>query len=158
MVLILILCGCNIINRQGSEESNSRYTYLIDMLKEHGSFATSSNYFDIDVEMATINNGYRYYVIIDNPTLAMYDIEMLAIEPDKDYSKTMAANIGIFDEKEYHMIPNQSNVEEGYVKGLVASGTTDLDEITLRIYVQFKNSDFTTVHNEYIELNCKYEG
>ena len=151
------MSGCSIINKQESEESTSRYNYLIDMLKEHSNFASSSSYFDIDVEMASINGGYRYYVIIDNPKLAMYDIELLAIEPEKDYSQTMAATVGIFDEKEYHMIPNQANVEEGFVKGLVASGTTDHAEVILRIYVQFKNSDYTTVHNEYIQLACKYE-
>ena len=155
--LIFILCGCNIINND-NEEPNSRYVYLIEMLKEHSSYESSSDYFDIDVEIATINDGYRYYVIIDKPTLAMYDIEMMAIEPDKDYTETMAANIGIFDEKEYNMIPNQSNSEAGFVKGLVASGTTDKSEITLHVYVQFKNADFTNVHNEFIEISGKYEG
>lgn len=157
IILIFLLCGCNVINRD-NEEPSSRYTYLIEMLKEHTSFTKSSDYFDINVEMATIDNGYRYYVIIDKPTLAMYDIEMLAIEPDKNYSNVMAANVGIFDKKEYHMIPNQSNPEEGYVKGLIASGTTESSLITLHVYVQFKNADFTNVHNEFIELTCKYEG
>ena len=108
--------------------------------------------------MARIEDGYRYYVIIDKPTLAMYDIEVLAIEPDGDYQNNMAANVGIFEEEEYHMIPNQSNVQEGYVKGVIASGLTQNPEITLHIFVQFKNADYSTVHTEYLELTAAYEG
>ena len=154
--LILLLSGCNYINKTESDP-NSRYVYLVEMLQEHTTYTNHSNFFDIDVEMSKINDGYRYYVIIDKPTLAMYDIEVLAIEPDGDYINNMAANVGIFDEREYHMIPNQANSEEGFVKGVIASGLTKNSEITLHIFVQFKNADFTNVNSEYIELTSKYE-
>lgn len=156
-VLILFLSGCNVIRNEDTEQE-SRYTYLVELLEEHTNYVQSSNYFDINVEMAKINNGYRYYIIIDKPTLAMYDIEVMAIEPGVDYSKKMAANVGIFEDTQYHMIPNQSNAKEGYVKGVIASGLADNPEILLHIFVQFKNSDYSTVHTEYIELNCSYEG
>ena len=157
LVCLLLLSACSLLNRN-QNNSGDRYTYLVDMLKEHSTYAHSSQYFDIDVEMARIEDGYRYYVIIDKPTLAMYDIEVLAIEPDGDYQNNMAANVGIFEEEEYHMIPNQSNVQEGYVKGVIASGLTQNPEITLHIFVQFKNADYSTVHTEYLELTAAYEG
>lgn len=156
ILILLIVCGCTILNRN-EEEQESRYTYLVDMLREHGNYSDSSAYFDIDAEMAKINDGYRYYIIIDNPKLAMYDIEVIAIEPGVDYKSRMAANIGIFEETQYHMIPNQSNAREGYVKGLVASGVSDNPEAVLHVFVQFKNFDYSIVYTEYIELNCSYE-
>lgn len=157
ILCILILCGCSLLPDKG-KDANDRYFYLIDMLKEHENFSDSSRYFSINVEMAKIENGYRYYIIIDEPQLAMYDIEMIAIEKDVDYTEKMAANIGIFEDTQYNMIPNQANVEDGYVKGLVASGVSKKAEITLYIFVQFKNADYSIVHNEYFALDCRYEG
>ncbi|MBR4461747.1 MAG: hypothetical protein IKS51_04125 [Erysipelotrichaceae bacterium] len=160
--IIVILCifslwGCSLIPSK-APDADDRYFYLIDMLNEHETFSETSRYFAIEVEMAKIDNGYRYYIIIDDPQLAMYDIELIAIEKDVDYSENMAANIGVFEDTQYNMIPNQSNVEDGYVKGLIASGISRNPETTLYVFVQFKNADYSVVHNEYLVLPCRYEG
>ena len=156
LCLLLILTACN---EDGREIANpdERYIYIIEMIKEHDSFAESSNYFDISVEMAEIQGGYRYYITVDNPRIAMYDVELLAIEDEVDYHSNMAANVGIFENKEYNMVPNQTNVSQGYVKGVVASGISSKSETTLYVFVQFKNIDYSTTHSEYIKLNAKYE-
>ena len=114
------------------------------------------NYFDIAVEMAKIESGYRYYITVDNPRIAMYDIELLAIEKDVDYMNNMAANVGIFEETQYNMVPNQANSEMGYVKGVVASGVTNNPQTTLYVFVQFKNSDYSLSHSEFIRLDANY--
>ena len=161
--LFLIICilflfsGCQ---SDGKQKANpdERYMYIIEMISEHESFQETSNYFDIAAEMAKIENGYRYYITIDNPRIAMYDIELLAIEKNVDYRSNMAANVGIFEEKEYHMVPNQSNPDQGYVKGIVASGISRDPSTTLYIFVQFKNSDYSAVRSEYFRLDVSYEG
>lgn len=157
LVLILTLFGCSSQNKKDANP-NERYFYIIDVLKEHDSFSTTSDYFDISVEMAKINEGYRYYITIDNPKIAMYDIELLAIENDVDYTSNMAANVGIFEETQYNMIPNQANVDKGYTKGIVASGVSKNSETKLYVFTQFKNVDFSKVHTDYFVLDAKYEG
>ena len=156
ITLLLTLSGC--IN-SGKKEANlnERYTNIIELIKEHENFATSSNYYDISVEMAKINEGYRYYITLDNPRIAMYDIEMLAIEDDVDYMTNMAANVGIFEDTQYNMIPNQANAAKGFTKGIIASGVSSKPETTLYIFTQFKNQDFSKVHSEYFKLTAKYE-
>ncbi|MBO7698112.1 MAG: hypothetical protein J6S38_03630 [Erysipelotrichaceae bacterium] len=154
--LLLILCGCNITGRKKAN-LNDRYMNIIELIKEHESFATSSNYYDINVEMAKITEGYRYYITIDNPRIAMYDIELLAIEEDVDYMNNMAANVGIFEDTQYNMIPNQANAAKGFTKGIIASGISSKPETTLYIFTQFKNQDFSKVHSEYFKLDVKYE-
>lgn len=157
LLTLLCLCGCQEI---GSEDvdPNQRYFALIDNIKEHEGFISTSNYYDIEVEMAKIDDGYRYYVTIDNPRAALYDIEALAIEPDVDYSANMAANIGLFEDSEYSMIPNQKNPDKGYVSGLVMSGVSEKPETTLYICVSFKNDDYSSLKTEYFKLDVKYEG
>lgn len=155
--IILILTGCQDAGRSMANP-NERYSYIIDMIKEHEVFVTSSNYFDIACEMAKIDDGYRYYITVDNPRLAMFDVEMLAIEDNVDYLNTMAANVGIFEDSEYNIVPNQSNPSKGYVKGVVASAITKKPSTTLYIFVQFKNSDYSTTYSEYFKIDVKYEG
>ena len=154
--LLLGLCACQEDGKQLANPDD-RYMYIIEMIREHESFATSSDYFDIAVEMAKIENGYRYYITIDNPRIAMYDIEMLAIEKDVDYRNNMAANVGIFEEKEYNMVPNQANIDQGFVKGIVVSGISVKPQTTLYIFVQFKNADYSTTRSEYFRLDVTYE-
>jgi hypothetical protein len=155
IAIILCLCGCEDDGKKKADP-DERYMYIIEMISEHESFQETSNYFDIAVEMAKIENGYRYYITIDNPRIAMYDVELLAIEKNVDYRTNMAANVGIFEEKEYHMVPNQSNPDQGYVKGIVASGISKDPSTTLYIFVQFKNSDYSAVRSEYFKLDVSY--
>lgn len=157
LLTILCLCGCQEIATE-NVDPDQRYFDMINTIKEHEVFINTSNYYDVSVEMAKIDEGYRYYVTIDNARIALYDIEAMAIEQDVDYSNTMAANIGIFEEKEYSMIPNQKNPEKGFVSGLVMSGISELPETTLYIYVSFKNADYSEIKTEYFKLDVKYEG
>ena len=156
LLVLLCLCGCNEAGKQ-DVDPDQRYFALIDTIDERDTFTETSNYFDISTEIAKIDGGYRYYVTIDNPRAALYDIEAIAIEKDVDYIKNMAANIGIFDEKEYTMIPNQKNPDKGYVSGIVISGITENKETTLYVYVSFKNEDYSSTHTEYFKLNAEIE-
>ncbi len=155
IVLLLCLCACSEDGKQKADP-DEKYMNIIEMITEHETFETRSDFFNISAEMAKIENGYRYYITVDEPRVAMYDIELLAIEKNVDYRSHMAANVGVFEESEYHMIPNQSNPDKGFVKGIVASGVSKLPSTTLYVFVQFKNSDYSKVHTEYFELPVSY--
>lgn len=155
LLLLVLISGCS--SSRNSASAEERYANIIELISEHESFSSSSAYFDISVEMAKINTGYRYYITVDNPRVAMYDIELLAIEKDVDYHNNMAANVGVFEETQYNMVPNQSYVEKGFVKGIVASGLSQNADTTLYIFVQFKNADYSLNHTEYLQLDVRYE-
>ncbi len=157
LILLSLLCLCS-CGKAGNNNNDldSTYLSLIKSINEHETFLSSSNYYDIKAEMEKINDGYRYYVTIDNPRIAMYDVEAIAIEPSLDYEKNMAANIGIFEDKVYCLIPNQKNTEKGYVSGIVISGIAQSPEVELSIYVSFKNADYSNTHTEYFKLNARY--
>lgn len=154
LLLLLSLFGCKTKN---NNNANDKYIYIIESIKNNDKFASDSEYYDINVQMAKINDGYRYYVTIDNPRISMYDIEVLAIEKDSDYDVTMAASAGIFDEKEYNLIPNQHNSKDGFYKGVIISGTCSNPETILYIYVKYSSYDYSQVYNEYISLDAIYE-
>lgn len=157
LLLLISLTSCQEIGREEANP-NDRYIYLIEMINEHDGFSASSQYFDLSCEMSKIEGGYRYYITVDNPRLAMYDVELLAIEKGVDYLSRMAANVGIFESTQYNIVPNQSNPAKGYVKGIVASGVSDKPETTLYIFVQFKNKDYTNTHSEFFRIDVGVDG
>lgn len=154
IVILLILCGCN-FNKK-TDNSDERYLDLIETLNDRTVFATSSNYFSITTDIAQTNDAYRYYVIIDNPKNAMYGIEAVAVEKGVNYTLNMAANVGVFEETEYNMIPGQADVEKGYVNGLNISGVSASSNPTLYVLVQWY-SQSQEIHQEFFELNVNFE-
>ena len=156
LALLISLCACSQDPGKAVVDSKQRYMDMIEIIEGNDTFLSASKYYDIDVEMAKINDGYRFYVTIDNAQIALYDIEAIAIEDNIDYTSTMAANIGIFEESQYNMIPYQSNPEQGYVKGLVMSGITSSSSTTLYILVQWKSSDLSTQSREIFKLDVAY--
>ena len=98
------------------------------------------------------DGAYRFYVTIDNPKAAMYNVEAIAIESDVDYSNEMAANIGLFEDTKYSMIPNQTNASKGFVKGVNISGVTKNENPVLYILVTWTNKDASATKREFFKL------
>lgn len=151
VLLLLALTGCK-SDDTISSSANERYLDLISQLITREDFKESSEYFDITSDITSINNGYRYYITIDNAKMAMYEIEAIAIEKDVDYSSEMAANIGLFEDSKYSIIPGQVNVNDGYVRGINISGISSNDNPTVYLCVIWHNKDLSITHREYFKL------
>lgn len=154
LILIFSLSACSSDSGTSANDADViRYYDMIELINSYSNFSTSSNYFDISGEISEIDGGYRYYIFIDNARVTMYDIEAIAIEKGVDYSNTMTANIGIFESDEYHMVPNQSDIDLGYVKGVSISGFTTTENPTLYVLVQWKNKNRDTTYREFFEID-----
>lgn len=156
LAVLLVLSGCTGINK--TADPNDKYSDMIQLVNDYDEFLTISDYFDVTSEETKLNDGgYRFYIVIDKAKVAMYDVEAIAIEKGVDYSNFMAANVGIFEDKTYSMIPNQSNPDKGYVSGLVISGLSQNAESTVYMLVQWKSKDLLTTTREYMKVEIKYK-
>lgn len=135
-----------------------KYNSMIEQLNSRTDFKTSSEYFDIDLEVGTIDDGYRFYITIDNPKAAMYNVQAVAIEGDVDYQDTMAANIGLFEDTTYCLIPNQTNVSKGFVKGINISGVSNNENPIIYVLVSWSNKDLSVTKREFFKLGVNNEG
>lgn len=149
MVLLLTSCSNSKDIDAGAME---RYNSMIEQLSTRADFKTKSEYFDISLDVGSIDGAYRFYVTIDNPKAAMYNVEAIAIESDVDYSNEMAANIGLFEDTKYSMIPNQTNASKGFVKGINISGVTKNENPVLYILVTWTNKDASVTKREFFKL------
>lgn len=152
LICLILLTGCG-KNNTISDSYNDKYLDLIDMLNSNVEFKDSSELFSITKEISQTTDGYRYFIVIDNPKIAMYNIEAVAIEKNVDYSTTMAANAGIFEGEYYSLIPNQTNVDDGYVKGVSISALTDNPTPTLYLLVQWHNKDLSITNRQFIKVD-----
>lgn len=153
-LLLILLVGCK-GDEVISDSAKEKYLDMINQIQEHSDFLEESELFDLTYEITSIDDGYRFYVIIDNVKTAMYDIKAIAIEKDVDYTDYMAANIGIFEENRYSLIPNQYNATDGFMKGISISGLSNKDNPTIYLLVEWNNQDLSKTYRQYFMISNK---
>ena len=156
LLALMLLCGCkqqdeNIV----SEEKLAKYSSYYRTVLENENFESGSRYFDIYAEFhKSEEDSVIYYVYLDNAQIAMYDVEVIAIENMEPYQESqMMPTKGIFEDQKFSMIPYQYNVNAGYVKGFAISGDVDAKDVQLNIMVTWKDSTRLNVSREFFEFN-----
>lgn len=152
IVLLLLITFSGCANVAKKADNDQRYYDLVTLLVERENFEKKPAFFDLSYDTSHDNDGYRYFLIIDNPKVAMKDVEIVAMEKNSDASKQMAASVGIFAENEYNMIPGQANPAKGYVKGISVSGLMSSPDSTICILIQWKSADLMNSYREFYEI------
>jgi len=154
LALSLILLGaCSNSAKQDQLKFETYTTMYTDLLNATG-FKTSSDYFTLSPSLTDVGGSvYRYDVIIDDPKVAMYDVEILLIQDDGSLviSDTMMPSLGIFEDKTYYMIPFQVNTEANVVQGIDLNGLSSTLPIRLKMVVQWKDAN-NAVFKEYFQF------
>lgn len=155
LLSLVLLSGCNFGKK--TADPNDKYLDMIELVNSYDDFSSVSDYFDITAEETKLGDGsYRFYIVIDKAKVAMYDVEAIGIEKNVDYTSFMAANVGIFEDSTYTMIPNQANPDNGYVSGIVISGLTANQETSIYLLVQWKSKDLLTTTRQFLKVDVKY--
>lgn len=159
IITLLILASCSKFDSKLEKESLILYeTYWKSLLNET-QFADTSRNFDITTEIVQGENGYDYYLTVDNPKIAMYDVEIVVVEDKKSFNSVeeMLPSAGIF-EKKFNLVPNQSRKEKGFMEG-AALARYDLEspEVELQVLVSWKNYTKLESFKEVFEFKLKYE-
>ncbi len=160
-IFVLVIClsllvGCT-NNDSGQKDKNQRYFDMLALLQDVQNYNSQPAHFSIAAELSKTDDGYRFYVIIDKPLVAMYNVQIMAIVEGDDYTQTMAANAGIFEDTVYNMIPNQVDTDKGYVKGISISGLTQSNPCFIDVLVRYQKKDLTEVIREYYRYEVAYE-
>ena len=153
-VLLCLLTSCK--NTDTNDLNALRYDNLKNNLLTNRYFSSNSKFYDLNIEINKIkDNDYRFYMIIDNPKIAMHNIQALVMVDDLDIDNEFAANYGIFENQRTNMIPYQYDIDKNYLKGIIISGSTKKANPKFRIIVSYQNELYTKNHIDYIykEIN-----
>ncbi len=157
----LILSGCVIRRNDSETAAQTAYKGYYKAIEDNERFIGRSLYYTISAQMSNMPDGtHRYYVFLDNAQVSMYDVTMMAVENDIPYedSKKMMPSVGIFDSKDYSLIPYQANADAGFVKGLVLGGECEEKEVRLKLMVEWKDRNREKVTREYISMVLTTDG
>ena len=161
LLCILVCSGCRISNQKPAVRGETSYEGYYRSIEGNEKFSDYSLYYDISAEMTTLADGsHRYYIFLDSPQIAMYDVTMLAVENEIPYESAgkMMPNIGVFETTDYSLIPFQSNAKAGYMKGLVISGECAEDTVNLRMLVEWSDKTMEKTRREYIAFSLDKNG
>ena len=151
-IITLLLCFIMLTGCHSNDASLKLYNEMIDILTSAEDFNTQSKYFNVTYEVTSTNDGLRYYIVIDNPAMAMYDVNVIAFEEGADTENEFAPNAGIFD-SDINLVPNQINKDMGYVKGISVSGLCSDESKTVLCLVQWKDEKNLKVYREFLKLS-----
>lgn len=156
---LLLLSGCT-LKSSPTDQYNTKMdeyeTYYTEVYS-NGRYEEDSPYFSLHCEMTQVEDGsYRYYVIVDETVIAMYNVMMIAVENGVSYEDCdrMMPSFGIFESR-VSLIPGQVNKQDGYVKGITISGECDSDHIDLLLLVRWKSSSGDAM-SAYITKTLQY--
>lgn len=158
LCLVLLTAGCS-AKSDASLRMETYQTYY-KIVENNTHTIPSSMYYTVSGEMTTLEDGsHRYYVIVDEPQIAMYDCVIFVVENNTLYSeaKTMMPCYGIFENK-VSMVPGQVNREGGFVKGISVSGECAEDSLTLQIMVEWKDRTRQNTYREFLTYTLNKSG
>lgn len=154
IVLLFVLTGCN---KESSREEIllKKYETAYSELVSNNKFEEKSEFFKLEVITQKLSEGgYRVDVIMDEPQMAMYNIQLLMELDSKGFEQfdNINPSLGIVDDTEYNMVPNQVSDENSFYKGLILSSISDHSEGSLKMMITWTNYANTKSFVEFIEL------
>lgn len=157
VLMLVLLTSCNTYEE---DETYSRYESVYRSIIENDKFQSYSLNYEISGEVVENSEGMNYfYIFIDKPNIAMYDISAMAIEKDVEYnSNHMAASVGVIEDENYSMIPFQYNKDQGFYKGIMLSGTSENTEINIDMVVIWHSLDLKNINKEFINFTINKDG
>lgn len=151
LVGLIALSGCT--SNASLDVAFENYRIHYQSILNNPIFVSESNYFNVEATIEALSDGrFRYDIFIDQPRVAMYDVEILAIVDEGllVISDQMMPSIGIFETQTYDLIPFQVNAERGFYKGFNLNGVVEREPIDLKILVMWKDYFKIRSFREYV--------
>lgn len=143
LVAAVLLMGCS-YPRTGDEESMKTYESYIDTVISNQGIESTMIPFDYDFHVYKMEDDtYEYEIAIFDPSVAMYNITAIAVNPELDSNTNVHPCLGILGadaQESFHMVPYQSNPQKGFYRGFVLEGISTESQFTLQVMVCWKDS------------------
>ena len=154
LVMLLLVVGCT-DNPNSDELLLEKYKTAYNDLVGNDKFDTSSTFYDIDVVVNELgSNEYRVDAIIDNPKVAMYNVEIIAElnSIGVEQFEEVVPSLGIVDQAYYNLIPFQVNKDEGFYAVLVVSGISDKPKGEIILKINWSDYAETQSYQEFLKI------
>lgn len=166
ILMLLLVSACSnegALNQEKTKVYQAFWNAILNqdrfvVIPENATIYQATNFtIETRIEDGEEEGKYEYTMIMNNPRRALYDINILVLDVDTDFSTDMdmKPSAGIWEDITYNMIPSQSNNERGFFKGISLSGETDNDYVTLRILIEWHDVTLMESHREFFEVSLR---
>lgn len=127
-----------IVNNAGIESEHIPFEYEMNVVKQN-------------------DQSYKYEIAIYNPQIAMYDVEMIAMDQNLKRSEYLFPCIGILGEdaqNSFNMIPYQSAPDKNYIRMMMLDSVSKEQPFTINVMVIWKDASLQNVSRVF--FNCHY--
>ncbi len=155
IITCLLLVGCN-DGFSREEILLNKYEVAYNALVSSDKFDEKSEYYNIEIEVYELSDGtYRVDAILDSVNVAMYNVQMMMEVDSKGIEQYdyMIPSLGIVDDTQYNLIPNQVNDDNGFYAGLILSAINNKDNGNVKLMISWSNYANTKQFVEYIEVD-----
>ena len=157
LLAVLMMFGCSRSDtRMLDEEKYNAYLTYYQALLDYENKQTESDYYTIEVVANVLaENHYRYDVVLYDPLISMYDVQILAVIENVSgvmNTDVMMPSEGIFGDVEYNMIPNQIDRDKNFVAGFDLSLRSEESPIHIDVMVSWKDKNKTETYKEFFSL------
>lgn len=150
---LCLISGCSKRNTADKEFTNTYNSFVESIMDNKGAVSSDIPFaYTLHVEKST-NGTYHYDVVIDQPRIAMYNIQMMIVDKNAtdDYPF-----IGLLpDEDPYAMIPNQENKDKNFVKGISINSVSASPTFELQVMVSWK--DYAQINTSTVFFTLTYD-
>lgn len=158
---LLVLCIAGLLLTTGCSKHNSNekdfqntYDSFVDSILDNNGAESNDIPFSHNLQVVKESSGeYRYEITIDQPRVAMYNIQMMVV--DKNTSGEYPFIGLLSDEDQYNMVPFQENKEKNFVKGIILGGVSANPKFSLHVQVSWK--DFGQINTNTAFFNYTYD-
>lgn len=150
LCMILFLSGCNV--SKISDEQQKIYDGFKDSLLNNGELISNNIPFSYDIDVEEKDEKFVYTVFVNEPLVAMRNIQMMILNPDDLTKDIETGTIGIFDETLTHMIPNQENEKAGYLSEIRLQGVSSQKDFSVYAMIVWKDSNQLTQYQAFFSF------
>lgn len=144
VLTLLMLTGCQKakIEEENDAQLYRQYQQYNNKVKNGEHYETQISECSVKLIINQTNNDHiRYDIIIDQPQKTMKNIKAIAyVENENKYTPP---SIGLLENDSFTLKPNVTDKEHGIYKGINLSGITSLQNITVKVYLTYKNKNKT---------------
>lgn len=152
-VAFLVLSGCS-KHRTSDKEFKNTYNSFVDSIYDNNGVDSTDIPFSHHLEVEEDEDGrYHYQVTIDEPRIAMYQIQMMVVDKASTQEYPF---VGLMKEEDpINMIPYQENKEKNFVKGIILEGVSTNPAFSLLVQVSWK--DYAQIHTRTVFFSYTYD-
>lgn len=141
LICLILISGCSSSDEVSQDQMNT-YNDLVTSVNNNGGHNSYMIPFNYELSVKKISSGYSYTLVINKPQIVMNNIQFIAINSEASKSD-MAACIGVFDDEDISLIPNQSAPDKGYPAGIALNGVSKVADFNIYCLAIWYNDDNT---------------